>query len=71
LVEAQDAVASDARGWRNKSREAVVNAAALRFLNARKKMPDGERVARARFIENLAEFGATFFRRACGKIKFG
>ena len=71
LIEAKNAITSDARGRRNERGQAVVNGAALRFFDAREKMPDGERVALASLGEDFVEVGAALFLGVRSKIKFG
>src|SRR5580692_11449726 len=62
LIEAKNTIARDSGGRRDEGGQTVVNGATLRFVNASEKVPDGERVALARLREDLAEFGAPFFR---------
>src|SRR5580704_5604395 len=71
LIETQNTVARDSRRRRNERCQAVVNGTALRFANAREKMPHGERIPLARLREDLAKLGAVFFRHARGEVKLG
>ena len=61
LVEAQNAITSDAGGRRKERGQAIVDGAALRLVDAREKVPDGERVTLASLGEDFVEVGAALF----------
>jgi|SRR5580692_4226092 len=71
LIEPQNAVARYAHGRRNERRQAVVNEAALRLVDASEQMPDGESVTLASLCEDFAELGTSFFWSAGWEVKPG
>src|SRR5580692_11900232 len=71
LIEAKNAIARDSGRRRDEGCQALVNGAALRFVNASEQVPDSKRVTLARLREDFAELAAPFFRCTRAKIEFG
>src|SRR2546425_7526455 len=70
-VEAENALAGYARGWRSERGEAVINTGAIRIADAREQMPERQSVVLTRIGEDDAEQDFAFRRRVGSEIKFG